>query len=166
MSDIRPRPKPRRTQRTEQEWVQHFAIKESVIVDSVIQYGIDLLQAKSELPHGRWLPFLAAIGISARTASERMAIGRMGLRSNQNMGRFDLPTRIGALAEISRWPDEQVTRAVESGVVSADATERDLKGWRRQHTAPDAATPPVRTPTATASERQTCPCCGQIIRNT
>lgn len=48
-------------------WVNRIRPRLEAAAQAVVTVGRDLIEAKDALPHGRWLPLLNELGLSART---------------------------------------------------------------------------------------------------
>lgn len=48
-------------------------------IEAALALGRDLIEAKSLMPHGEWLPFLKAANVPIRTAQRAMKLHRLGL---------------------------------------------------------------------------------------
>src|SRR5262249_12074311 len=64
-------------------------------IEKATEAGKLLIEAKTELPHGQWLPWLNQIGVSVRTAQRYMQLARV---------KYDTVSHLGikaALAEVA-----------------------------------------------------------------
>jgi hypothetical protein len=70
-------------------------------VEKAIEVGKLLLEAKAEVKHGEWLPWLATTGISARTAQRYMQLASLPAEKSDTVAHLGVKA---ALAEIARRP--------------------------------------------------------------
>lgn len=82
-------------------------------VESAMDAGDRLIEAKELLPHGRWLPWLRGCGISARTAQRymRLAANREHLKSD-TVAHLGVREAIDYLADIDVMT--RLTRLLQS----------------------------------------------------
>jgi hypothetical protein len=93
-----------------------------------------LLEAKAQLKHGEWLPWLEArCGIPERTARlyMRLARNREELSKRQNGNVADLTVR-GALAVLSAAPDSFAVKAADSEVECLELAAYELAELERK----------------------------------
>lgn len=129
--------------RTTPEWAALIQEDLHRAVEGVIAAGQHLIEAKSQVAHGQWLPLLEQIGISHDYAKRLMTISRNPAMSNGgNCHHF--PSAFRALAELARLDPADVDAAIESGDITPDMTianAKDLVGEHPRTPKPAAAQP-------------------------
>ena len=103
-------------------------------ISYAISCGEKLWMAKSDLKHGEWLPFLAEIGLAARTASRWISIRSLNPSQVKELGSI---AKAAELAKLS--PAQLKARYVASGrevvrlmgAVVTTATKRGQPTWLR-----------------------------------
>ena len=139
--------------RTLDEMKAEIRIRMRNMVNSALEIGIDLTEAKEACRHGEWMPFLKEIGLSASTAANYMRIAREVAADSRMAG---LPyTKILALlaappeereelaaaaedmsaAEIRRLTEERnrAAEAANSESQRADQAEADAKMFNQEN---------------------------------
>lgn len=131
-----------------------LAVHIRTAAESCIRAGWDLMDAKAQLGHGNWLPFLAEYGISSSTAANWMRVARE-ISLDSPLAKLQ-PTTVLALlavpaeereqfaqenhadeksaAEIKRLIDQR-NKAIEAANTEsnrADRIARDLEYWKTQ----------------------------------
>jgi outer membrane murein-binding lipoprotein Lpp len=101
-------------------------------VEDIIEIGRELTAAKEQLPHGQFLPWIAAeFEMSQQTANnftavyERFGNGKLPIISNLR------PTILYALSAPST-PAEVIDRAVEKADAGEKVTVADVKDWKKE----------------------------------
>jgi hypothetical protein len=102
-------------------WAERIRTSLSRSIESIIQAGRDLIEAKAKLEHGEWermfddelLPF------GARTARRLMAIANHPILSNRTHA-SDLPSSWMTLYELSRVPEPKLEEALSSGTITPE----------------------------------------------
>jgi phage N-6-adenine-methyltransferase len=110
--------------RTSTEWAEIIKADLNSAVQNVVDAGRHLIEAKSQVGHGEWLPMVAQIGISQQTASRFMAIAENPVISNHAHVR-DLPSAWGTLYELSRLEPEALEEAIADGTVTPDMSRKE-----------------------------------------
>lgn len=106
--------------RTLEEMKAGIRIRMRNMVNSALEIGIDLMEAKDACRHGEWMPFLRDIGLSASTAANYMRIAKEVSADSALAG---LPyTKI--LALLSAPPEEREELAAAAGDMSAAEIRR------------------------------------------
>ena len=133
--------------RTLEEMKAGIRIRMRNMVNSALEIGFDLMEAKDACRHGEWMPFLKDIGLSASTAANYMRIAKE-VSADSKMATLPY-TKILALlaappeereelaaaaedmsaAEIRRLTEERnrAAEAANSETVRADQAEKDAK---------------------------------------
>ena len=106
--------------RTLNEMKAEIRIRMRNMVNSALEIGIDLTEAKDACRHGEWLPFLKEIGLSASTAANYMRIAKEVHADSKMAG---LPyTKI--LALLAAPPEEREELAAAAEDMSAAEIRR------------------------------------------
>lgn len=137
-------------ERKPERWAQRIRDAHSKTVESIIQTGRLLLEAKADCDHGEWgeitgettgqslLPF------AWRTAQRYMDIARHSFLSNPTHG-SDLPASWRTLYELSQLPPIDLEEDLKAGRIHPDMTRADAIALRQP------ALPP-KAPPATQAE--------------
>lgn len=97
-------------------------------VESVVQAGMALVDAKAELARGSWTPMLAQAGINPRTAQVLMQVASHPVLSNPQMSAL-MPSAWSTLAELVRAEPEALEGWIADGSITPETTvaaARDL----------------------------------------
>lgn len=122
--------------RTLEEMKAGIRIRMRNMVNSALEIGIDLMEAKDACRHGEWMPFLKDIGLSASTAANYMRIAKEVSADSALAG---LPyTKI--LALLSAPPEEREELAAAAGDMSAAEIRRLTEERNRAAEAANAET--------------------------
>ena len=138
--------------RTLEEMKAGIRIRMRNMVNSALEIGFDLMEAKDACRHGEWMPFLKDIGLSASTAANYMRIAKE-VSADSKMATLPY-TKILALlaappeereelaaaaedmsaAEIRRLTEERnrAAEAANSETVRADQAEKDAKMFNQE----------------------------------
>ena len=139
--------------RTLEEMKAGIRIRMRNMVNSALEIGFDLMEAKDACRHGEWMPFLKDIGLSASTAANYMRIAKE-VSADSKMATLPY-TKILALlaappeereelaaaaedmsaAEIRRLTEERnrAAEAANSETVRADQAEKDAKMFNQEN---------------------------------
>ena len=98
-------------------------------VESIIDAGRALIDAKAALPHGEFGPLLTELGLSPQHAQRFMRVAQHPLLTNPSPGRH-LPASVTVLDELTRVPDDELEEAIESGAVNPSTTREEAKALR------------------------------------
>ena len=94
-------------------------------VEGIVNAGRELVEAKSEVAHGEWLPMLDEIGISQQDANMYMRIAE-NLKSRNFR---DLPASPTALLALSRMDPDDIEAGIESGAISPKMTIKQARDY-------------------------------------
>ena len=89
------------------------------------------VEAKADLAHGEWLPFLREVGMSARVAQEFMSIGSNTALTNASNCAY-LPTAARALYELSRLDADDIEHGIETGAITPKTTIEEAREYAAQ----------------------------------
>ena len=138
--------------RTLEEMKAGIRIRMRNMVNSALEIGFDLMEAKEACRHGEWMPFLKDIGLSASTAANYMRIAKevsadskmaqlpytkiLALMAAPKEDREALADVAGEMsaAEIRRLTEERnkAAEAANSETVRADQAEADAKMFSQE----------------------------------
>ena len=76
-------------------------------LDAYREAGVRLIEAKALLGHGQWLPWLAEIGISPRTAQHYMRLARLSADKYATVSHLGLRKALDAIAAEAAYIDPQ-----------------------------------------------------------
>ena len=139
--------------RTLDEMKAGIRIRMRNMVNSALEIGFDLMEAKEACRHGEWMPFLKDIGLSASTAANYMRIAKE-VSADSKMAQLPY-TKILALlaappeereelaaaaedmsaAEIRRLTEERnrAAEAANTETMRADQAEKDAKMFNQEN---------------------------------
>lgn len=116
-------------------WVERIRPHLVQAVQSILDAGTELNNAKAAVGHGQFGPLLKEIGISWSMADLYMAVAK-----NHVIAKFasvgNLPAAVSVLAELARLDDDDLEQALTDGTVSSSTTRRQatqMVADRRQH---------------------------------
>jgi Protein of unknown function (DUF3102) len=92
-------------------------------VESIIEAGRLLIEARERLDDGEWLKLVDEIPFSSRTAQRLMAIARNPIVTT-HVSR--LPPSWGTLYEMTRMPPATLREAIEAGKINPDTERKDV----------------------------------------
>ena len=138
--------------RTLEEMKAGIRIRMRNMVNSALEIGIDLMEAKDACRHGEWMPFLRDIGLSASTAANYMRIAKevsadsalaglpytkiLALLTAPPEEREELAAAAGDMsaAEIRRLTEERnrAAEAANTETARADRAEKDAKMYNQE----------------------------------
>lgn len=113
---------------TPQEAANHVSEAWQNAVESIVETGRRLIEAKERVGHGRWLDTVALLPFSDRTAQALMQIGRHPDLSNpQHVA--GLPAAWGTLAVLAQLPEGEIPRRIEAGEITPELDRSTAQGW-------------------------------------
>lgn len=95
-------------------------------VESIIETGRRLIEAKRRVGHGQWLKTVELLPFGDETARRLMAIASDPGLSNPSTWR-DLPPAWRTMFELSGLPEGELTKAIEAGRVTPDLTHAEAR---------------------------------------
>lgn len=118
------------------QWADSISNSLTNIKKEITQIGIDILHAYEDIPKQEWSKFLNKTNMSTRVANTWISIGRFGVNYTKILTepkfRIDLPTNQKVLAKLGRLSEEQLPRAIESGLITPETTESDVNKWKAE----------------------------------
>lgn len=110
--------------RTRQQWAEIINADWRKSIDSIIQTGRDLADAKAELPHGEYLAMVEAdLPFSHDTARNLMKVASDPRITNYDSSR-NLPPSWRVLSALTGLSDNDFKAGVESGLISPETSLR------------------------------------------
>lgn len=108
------------------------AYEKSVL--AFIETGRRLIECKSNLGHGNWLPFVALLPFSERTARAFMQIAdHPAIANRQHVA--DLPAAWGTLAVLAQLPAAEIEARIEAREITPELDRATAEQWARVHQA-------------------------------
>jgi hypothetical protein len=101
-----------------------------VAIERWVLAGRDLIEAKSSVAHGQWLPLLERLGISTQDANRLASIASNPLLANSRRG-GNLPSGVNVLAELAKVEPTILEDAIESGTVTTTTTKTEAREYAR-----------------------------------
>lgn len=117
------------------EWAAVIRADMTRTVESVLETGRHLKQAKTEIGHGNWMPLLKQVGMSQQTANRLMTVAVHPVLSNHAHAR-DLPSGWSILYELTKLPDDVLESAIADGTIHSDIQRKDVAALRDQPAKP------------------------------
>jgi hypothetical protein len=102
-------------------WIARIRPHLESTVQAIVASGRELSAAKEALPHGRWLPLLNELGLSARMAERFIRLAQHPAPANATRV-AGLPAAIGTLDVLARLDADTLTQAVKTGEVTPSTT--------------------------------------------
>ena len=115
----------------EQQWAIKISATYQGAAGSLIESGRMLVQAKQELPHGKFLRLVhEKLPFGARTAQRLMCIALHKALNATDL--THLPPAVTTLAVLCSLPDHEFEQCVASGQIHADMREEDARWLKRK----------------------------------
>jgi hypothetical protein len=110
----------------------HQAAREATrtAIDRAREAGLSLIEAKSLLDHGQWLPWLEQTGLSVRTAQKYMRIARMPEDKYAATAHLTIDRALAAAADVDEPPAITWWRRAHVAADQADAALEQLDAAR------------------------------------
>lgn len=99
--------------RTPEQWAAVVRADLGQAVTGFVSAGRHLIEAKQQIPHGGWEPWVRTVGISTQTAVKLMTIARHPALANPAHVR-DLPPSWGTLYELSQLDPPLLDAAIQA----------------------------------------------------
>jgi hypothetical protein len=129
--------------RTPAEWAGVIRADMRRSVEAIVAAGRHLAEAKEDIPHGQWEPWLhGELGMNRQTAAKLMAIARHPVLADVARLRH-LPPSAETLYVLSQLPAGDLAGALEAGTVTPATTRDQAVALRPPHAAPNIARPPL-----------------------
>lgn len=88
-------------------------------VDSIVETGRRLIEAKQRVGHGNWLPTVEMLPFSERTAQMLIRVAQHPDLANPNHG-ADLPPSWRTLAVLAQLPPGEIPKRIEAGEITPE----------------------------------------------
>lgn len=119
---------------TPQQAASHVSEAWQNAVESIVETGRRLIEAKQRVGHGRWLEAVALMPFSERTAQALAQIARHPDLSNpQHVA--GLPASWGTLAVLAQLPPGEVARRIEAGDITPELDRATAQQWTSTYAA-------------------------------
>lgn len=136
--------------RTPEEWGAVVRADLGRSVQGVIDAGRHLREAKAQIDHGAWLPWLSGeVGIGEDSAQRLMAVSRHDAIANTAHVRY-LPASWSTLHELSKLNPAQLEAAIIDGEVTPALERKQAKALVARYRIEPASAPPASPPPAPA----------------
>lgn len=103
-------------------------------VDSIVETGRRLIEAKDRVGHGNWLPTVDLLPFSEQTARKLMQIARHPDISNRAHAR-DLPPSWYTLAVLAQLPPGEIPKRIEAGEITPELDRATAQSWANVYAA-------------------------------
>jgi hypothetical protein len=97
-------------------------------VESIIETGRRLIEAKDRIEHGGWLPTVGLLPFSEQTARKLMQIARHPDLSNRAHVR-DLPASWGTLSVLAQLPPGEIPKRIEAHEITPELERATAQEW-------------------------------------
>ena len=98
--------------------------------ESIIAAGRELIDAKAALPHGQFGPLLDELGMSRHMAGRFMRVAANPVLANAAPV-HGLPASVSVLDELTRWDDDELAEAIDSGTIGPSTTRDQAREVRQ-----------------------------------
>jgi N6-adenosine-specific RNA methylase IME4 len=112
-------------------WASRIATSMRQSFAATIETGRLLIEAKSALRHGEWLPMLQKVPLNPRVAQGWMKLARTPRFANASPDSL-LPASPKILAAIARLPEDDYQRLLADGSINPAVTSRIISGALRK----------------------------------
>jgi hypothetical protein len=113
---------------TPQEAASHVSEAWQNAVESIVETGRRLNEAKERVGHGRWLDTVALLPFGERTAQRLMLIGSHPDLSNPTHGSY-LPASWRTLDVLAQLPEGEIPRRIEAGEITPELDRSTAQAW-------------------------------------
>lgn len=108
-------------------------------VESIIETGRRLIEAKARVGEGQWLKAIALMPFSDSTARKLMAIARHpDLQDQEHV--TDLPASWGTLAVLAQLPEGEIHTRIEAGEITPELDRATAQQWANVYMAAEQET--------------------------
>ena len=118
------------------KWAKRIADAWTRSIESIIETGQLLKEAKHALPHGQWMKMLQGeLPFSLDTGERLMAVANHEVLSDKEFFKF-LPRSIDSLRRLAAFDADELRELIADGVINAAMTETDVRALRAVHGLP------------------------------
>lgn len=111
---------------TPQEAAEYVSESWRGAVESIIETGRRLIEAKKRIGHGKWLAAVELMPFGEDSAQLLMRVGGHPVLSNTDYSRY-LPSSWRTLAALAQLPAEEVTALIDDGRITSELTQSEAK---------------------------------------
>ncbi|MEV0382387.1 DUF3102 domain-containing protein [Nonomuraea sp. NPDC050643] len=97
-------------------------------MDSIVETGRRLIEAKQRVGHGNWLPTVEMLPFSEATARKLMAISTHPDLANRSHGN-DLPASWSTLYVLAQLPPGEIPKRIEAGEITPELDRSTAQTW-------------------------------------
>jgi hypothetical protein len=119
---------------TPQQAAAHVSEAWQDAVESIIETGRRLIEAKERVGHGRWLDAVGLMPFTERTAQYLMRIARHPDLSNTKHVSY-LPASWGTLAALAELPPGEIPKRIEAREITPELDRATAQGWAAMYAA-------------------------------
>jgi hypothetical protein len=117
---------------TIEEWRDYISEPWQSAVESIVETGRRLIEAKENIGHGGWVKIFEDKKLfSAKTAQRLMAIAQHPILAN-GAHVYHLPPSWGTLYELSRIPEQALLTWIQDGKVHSELTRSEAEALLQQ----------------------------------
>jgi hypothetical protein len=113
---------------------EHVTAAWQAAVESIVETGRRLIEAKERVGHGRWLDTVALLPFSERTSRYLVEIASHPDLSNRHHG-ADLPAAWRTLAVLAQLPEGEIPKRIAAGEITPELDRATAQGWVTFYTA-------------------------------
>lgn len=113
---------------TPREAANHVSEAWQNAVDSIVETGRRLIDAKRRVGHGNWLPTVALLPFNQQTANKLMTIAVHPDLADHSHG-SDLPASWTTLAVLAQLPAGEIPKRIEAGEITPDLDRATAQQW-------------------------------------
>lgn len=113
---------------TPQQAASHVREAWQNAVDSIVETGRRLIEAKQRVGHGNWLPTVEMLPFSEATARKLMAISTHPDLANRSHGN-DLPASWSTLYVLAQLPPGEIPKRIEAGEITPELDRSTAQTW-------------------------------------
>lgn len=113
---------------TPQEAAEHVSQAWQNAVESIVETGRRLIEAKARVGHGRWLDTVALLPFGERTAQRLMMVGQHPDLTNPTHGSH-LPASWRTLEILAQLPQGEIPRRIEAGEITPELDRATAQAW-------------------------------------
>lgn len=119
---------------TPQEAADHVSEAWQNAVESIVETGRRLIEAKQRVGHGRWLDTVALLPFGDGTARKLMTIATHPDLADRSHGN-DLPASWTTLYVLAQLPAGEVARRIEAGEITPELDRATAQQWTSTYAA-------------------------------
>lgn len=124
---------------TPQQAADHVREAWQNAVESIVETGRRLVEAKERVGHGRWLDAVTLMPFGDSTARKLIAIARHPDLANQDHG-TDLPASWRTLAVLASLPEGEIPKRIEAGEITSELDRATAQQWANVYMAAEQET--------------------------